>query len=131
MTTKRTDQLRPGDRLLVDGRLVRTVQAVAPNGYVNSRNRPLYDVTYVEGHTDEWSGGNSGAAETEWTVAPPAHLMPTACHVCGHGSHADTTDRGGHRYWSNADAAREFARQPQGVLPERPEGYYHVRPEGE
>lgn len=41
----------------------------------------------------------------------PAHLKDDACHVCGgerlgHGT--------AHTFWSNAEAAMEWARQPQG-----------------
>lgn len=39
------------------------------------------------------------------TTAQPAHQHPDACYVCGHKSHPETT----HRFWSNADAAVEFA----------------------
>lgn len=37
----------------------------------------------------------------------PAHLKPDACYVCGHGQHGQSP--GQHPYWSNADAAAEFA----------------------
>lgn len=43
----------------------------------------------------------------------PAHLRPDACYVCGYteDQHTHTTP---HNFWSNADAAGEFAAQPQG-----------------
>lgn len=45
--------------------------------------------------------------------ATPMHLRPTSCYVCGSAPHADTfTGTSGHRYWSNADAAAEFAGAP-------------------
>jgi hypothetical protein len=53
----------------------------------------------------------------------PRHLLPTSCYVCGGDKHSDNRD---HNYWSNADARREFKSQPQGTLPERPEGFYHT-----
>lgn len=44
------------------------------------------------------------------TTATPAHLHPTACYVCGatRERHNHRLDEG-HAYWSNADAARDFA----------------------
>jgi hypothetical protein len=65
---KRTDQLEPGDRLLVDGRYVRTVAEVRPTGYVNHRGETILAVVYAEGDTSEWSGANSGAPGTMWKV---------------------------------------------------------------
>ena len=38
---------------------------------------------------------------------PPAHLSPSRCYVCGGEKHP--TQPGGHRFWSNRDAAAEFA----------------------
>ena len=69
MTTKRTDELAVGDVLVIEGRHVRTVARVAPNGYVNSRNEPLYNVDYAEGDTAEWCSGNSGAPASLWVLA--------------------------------------------------------------
>lgn len=40
----------------------------------------------------------------------PTHLLPERCYVCGGTEHADSTPNGGHRFWSNADAAADFAR---------------------
>lgn len=42
----------------------------------------------------------------------PNHLAPESCFVCGYrkGQH---TDADGHAFWSNADAAKDFAAQPQ------------------
>lgn len=37
----------------------------------------------------------------------PAHLRPENCFVCGGAEHEDTTDTGGHRFWSNAAAEAE------------------------
>jgi hypothetical protein len=80
-TTKRTDELVRGDRLLIGNRLVRTVESVVPNGYVNRRDEPLYNVTYAEGEEPGvWSGGNSGAPGTEWTVLDERWA---ACGSCG------------------------------------------------
>lgn len=45
-----------------------------------------------------------GRAATCPGVETPAHLRPEACYVCGAGEHPDTTAKGGHRYWSNAEA---------------------------
>ena len=65
MATKTTTaDLRTGDRLLIDGRLVRTVREVVHSGYVNRRNLPIFAVLYEEGDTREWSGGNTGIAST-------------------------------------------------------------------
>lgn len=49
-----------------------------------------------------------GRATTCPGVETPAHLRPEACYVCGASEHADTTAKGGHRYWSNAQADREI-----------------------
>jgi hypothetical protein len=42
----------------------------------------------------------------------PNHLAPENCYVCGYpkGQHTDA-DR--HSFWSNADAATDFANEPQ------------------
>ena len=32
----------------------------------------------------------------------------TACYVCGYGPHEDYAAKGGHNYWSTADALAEF-----------------------
>lgn len=59
---------------------------------------------------------------------------PTACYVCDKGPHADTTAQGGHRYWPTHEARIELALdadERDDALPERPEGYYHQRPDGE
>lgn len=57
-------------------------------------------------------------------TAQPAHLAPDACYVCGHGEHEDTTPAGGHRYWSNRDAAREFREADTGRVARSPEAAY-------
>lgn len=68
-TEKTTLELQPGDRVAIgNGRVVRTVASVAPSGYVNRRNRPLYNVLWREGSTPEWSGGNSGTGDYLWRV---------------------------------------------------------------
>lgn len=43
----------------------------------------------------------------------PAHLRPEACYVCGaaENQHTATTR---HTFWSNADADKDFAAEPQG-----------------
>lgn len=40
------------------------------------------------------------------TTTPP-HLRTDHCFVCGQSKHVDGTSRGGHRFWSNADAQSE------------------------
>lgn len=42
----------------------------------------------------------------------PAHLAPAACYVCGwpKDQHKNT----GHAFWANAQARKDFAREPQG-----------------
>lgn len=62
----RTDELEPGDRLLIEGRHVRTVAAVVPLGYVNRLDEPIFAVRYAEGDMPEWSAGNSGIARSLW-----------------------------------------------------------------
>lgn len=66
---KRTDELVPGDVVLLPSRVVRTVSQIVPAGYVNSRNEEILTVWYAEGSTPEWSGGNTGAPESRWKVA--------------------------------------------------------------
>lgn len=66
--TKTTLQLAPGDRVLLVGRHVRTVETVEPGPFVNQWGAPIFNVLWAEGSTSEWSAGNSGAAETVWTV---------------------------------------------------------------
>lgn len=43
-------------------------------------------------------------------MTTPAHLHPDNCYVCGHGPHEDTTHKGGHKFWTNHEAAMEFHR---------------------
>jgi hypothetical protein len=66
---RRTDELLPGDRLLINGRYIRTVATVRDSGWLNFRDEPIFSVRYAEGDTAEWSGGNSGIASSLWTVA--------------------------------------------------------------
>ena len=40
----------------------------------------------------------------------PQHMRPESCYVCGGTEHADGTPRGGHKFWSNADARAEYVR---------------------
>ena len=68
MTTLQTWQLVPGMRVELPLGHVRTVERVELTGETNYRNEPLYAVTYAEGSTAEWSGGNSGCARTAWQV---------------------------------------------------------------
>jgi len=72
MTTKTTLDLQPGDVVLIGwpvAKTRRTVARVVPNGYVNHRDEPLYNVLYAEGDTPEWSGGNSSNGSGTWQVA--------------------------------------------------------------
>lgn len=64
-----TTDLRPGDRVRLSGGIVRTVARIEPAGYVNYRNEELLAVYYREGHTAEWSGGNSAARGSLWVLA--------------------------------------------------------------
>ncbi len=44
--------------------------------------------------------------------AEARHLLPAACYVCGGVQHPDGDPvRYGHSYWSNVDAAADFARE--------------------
>lgn len=43
------------------------------------------------------------------TTATPRHLRPTSCYVCGGEQHTDGDPaKGGHSFWSNADAHAYF-----------------------
>lgn len=65
---KRTDELQPGDRVLVPCGPIRTVARVEASGYRVARNAPLFNVMYAEGRTPEWGPGNSALADTPWTL---------------------------------------------------------------
>lgn len=82
MTQLMTLELAPGDRVLIDGRLVRTIKQVRPNGYLNHRDEPLYSVEYAEGDTPEWSGGNGAAGDSWWKI-----VTPCACDFCDQPAH--------------------------------------------
>jgi hypothetical protein len=69
MSTRRTDELVPGDVLVIDGRHLRTVSEITPNGYENRAGEALVNVMYAEGPCDGWSGGNSGSPGALWTLA--------------------------------------------------------------
>lgn len=43
----------------------------------------------------------------------PAHLAPENCYVCGLPK-VNHTPGHGHDFWSNAQAAKDFAKEPQG-----------------
>lgn len=47
------------------------------------------------------------------TEQAPSHLAPENCYVCALPKEQHGT-RGTHTFWSNADAAKEFAKEPQG-----------------
>lgn len=66
--SKRTDQLVKGDKVLLVGRHVRTVESVVETQWLNYSNDPILAVFYREGDTTEWSGGNTGAPETLWEL---------------------------------------------------------------
>lgn len=68
MTTKRTDELQHGDRVLIGKNLIRTVDYVGDSGYVNRRNVGILAVHYQEPASETWSNGNSGLPDTLWTV---------------------------------------------------------------
>jgi hypothetical protein len=53
-------ELQPGDRILLPTNIVRTFSRGGPNGMVNRNDEPLWSIYYAEGHTPEWSAGNSG-----------------------------------------------------------------------
>ena len=43
------------------------------------------------------------------TPETPTHLLSTSCYICGATEeHPNQTARGGHAFWSNADAAAHF-----------------------
>lgn len=68
--TKTTAELLPGDRVVLPGGLVRTVDRVVPNGWLNYRNEPIYNVMYREpAIPGVWSDGNSGIGASLWLVA--------------------------------------------------------------
>lgn len=79
MATARTDQLKPGD-LVVMPRIagdtapyLREVRCVVESGFRNSRDEPLFNVLYagyrVPG-TPFWPG-NSSSADGEWELHEP------------------------------------------------------------
>lgn len=44
--------------------------------------------------------------------ATPAHLAPENCYICGAKPHPDGDPaQDGHHFWSNSDAAADFAEQ--------------------
>lgn len=60
-------------------------------------------------------GGLDIIRERAREIELPVHLAPAACSVCGRPEHLEQIE--GHVYWSNADAAREFAQLPGGTVP--------------
>lgn len=44
-----------------------------------------------------------------------SHSETEECYVCSGENHADTTARGGHKFWSVADARIQFANEPSGA----------------
>ncbi len=68
MKSIRTDQLKRGDVVSLPGGRTRTVAAIQESGYVNSKNEPILTVTYQEGHSGDWSGGNTAIARSPWEV---------------------------------------------------------------
>jgi hypothetical protein len=41
------------------------------------------------------------------------HLSPENCYICGY-SKENHTENAGHKFWSNAEAEKELAKEPQG-----------------
>jgi hypothetical protein len=73
-THKRTDELVPGDRLLMprtnDGEpIVKVVRDIVDSGYVNRNELTIWTVRY-EPADNGWSDGNTGIDSTWWTLAP-------------------------------------------------------------
>jgi hypothetical protein len=67
--TKTTLELQPGDRVVLPRKgVVRTVAEVKQSAMTNYRSKPIYFVTYTEGDTEQWSGGNSATAESTWPI---------------------------------------------------------------
>lgn len=74
--TGRTDQHRPGDRVvlgngwpLLGGGVVRTVDRVEPYEWQWLGGDPvIFAVRYREGPTREWSAANTAVAEQLWTI---------------------------------------------------------------
>lgn len=66
----RTDELKAGDRVLLPGGIVRTVDRVVESGWLNAKNEPILSVMYREpGVPGVWSEGNSGCARSLWLLA--------------------------------------------------------------
>jgi hypothetical protein len=74
--TARTDQLRPGDRVvlgagwpLLGAGIVRTVERVEPYEWQWLDGDPvILAVRYREGSTAQWSAANTAVAEQVWTI---------------------------------------------------------------
>lgn len=71
----------------------------------------LFEAKDQPGHTV--AGKRVGYGTIETKAATPAHLQPAACYVCGapEGHHSPAYT---HTYWSNEQAAADFAKEPQG-----------------
>ena len=57
---KRTDQLKPGERVMVNGHYLRHARSATESSWVNFRNQTIFN---------DWSDGNSGIAFSEWEMA--------------------------------------------------------------
>jgi hypothetical protein len=65
---RRTDALRPGDTVRLDGGVTRTVRRVAKTGSQNRHREDILIVWYSEPESAAWPGGNAASAAHEWTV---------------------------------------------------------------
>lgn len=45
---------------------------------------------------------------------PASHLLPQNCYVCGWPKSEHPRENPRHKFWSNAQAAEDSAREPQG-----------------
>jgi hypothetical protein len=48
------------------------------------------------------------------SARPAAHLLPQNCYVCGWPKSEHPRENPRHTFWSNAQAAKDLAQEPQG-----------------
>lgn len=92
--TKKTTDLRPGDRVQLHNGLIRTVSHVLPTNYLNRNDEPIFAVYYQEGDTRTreggWSSANTSHASGLWHVVnEPGCLTPGT--VTDYGTIEDVT----------------------------------------
>lgn len=110
-TAAPTDLLAVGTPVTISqtGVWMEGTKGTIERAYRIRHGHPMYDIRTSWGNVLTYYAGSQLTVDAP---AAPAHLQPQACYVCGatEENHTGT----GHGFWTNAKAAEDFAKEPQG-----------------